>query len=84
MVSIGALRALFNAEMGWFEKKFVDKIVQGSLPSEAGKLFAVWNATGAASKLEVLRRVSRVEGESLTARLRRVAGALKGLSGTDS
>lgn len=94
LVSLKALKELFDvkipngmasdvSQMGWFEASFAKKIAANKLPLEAGKFFAVWNAADLASRAEVLRRLVAVEGESLSHRLRRVTGALKGLIGRD-
>lgn len=90
LVSLLVIRELFGAELpeplendvarlGWLEAQFVRKVAADALPTEAGKFFAIWNAEGFTSKIKVLRRLTSVEGESLSQRLRRVRTALRGL-----
>ena len=62
--------------LGFVEKIFVKKIVERTLPEEAGKLLAVWGAKGPAKKAKLVKQLLSVEGETLPDRGKRVLGAL--------
>ena len=90
VVSLASCKVLFGTEfpegfdvlvgkLGKFERLFVNGIADRSLPKEAGKFMALWNAKGIGAKASILKNLLSVRGESTSARMTRFLQAVKGL-----